>query len=56
MKAIIEKQVSILPENGKFVSKSDTGRRTLYSNYQTVLNPDIQKRSDYFQMSFSNSE
>ena len=26
MKAIIEKQVSILPENGRFVSKSDTGR------------------------------
>ena len=55
MKAIIEKQVTILPANSGFVSKSDTGR-TLHSNYQVVLNPDIQKRSNYTQMSFSNSE
>ena len=56
MKAIIEKQVTILPANSGFVSKSDTGREPCIVIIKLFSNPDIQKRSNYTQMSFSNSE
>ena len=55
MKAIIEKQVTILPANSGFVSKSDTGREPCIVIIKLFSIP-IYRRSNYTQMSFSNSE
>lgn len=37
MKAIIEKQVTILPANSGFVSKSDTGSKPKIFKYNQLL-------------------
>ena len=56
MKAIIEKQVTILPANSGFVSKSDTGREPCIVIIKLFSIPIYRKEVIIPKMSFSNSE